>query len=183
MPCTATLVRSCGKAPICSTILSCCGWPPTCIRRTYGRRWSGGSGSWASQRNFPRSVSTLHCGARWSRSIAAGCASGVDPHRTALVGRLPAQALLSRLRLLPRPRYGPPVLRKLYDWTLEKAARPAAVLWLAVIAFIESSVFLIPADVLYFAMVLGVPERASRHALIAMLASRQRGVVGYYLGH
>src|SRR5207249_1365717 len=131
----------------------------------------------------PRSVSTLRCGARWSRSIAAGCASGVDAHRTALVGRLPAQALPSRLRLLPRPRYGPPVLRKLYDWTLEKAASPAAELWLAVIAFIESSVFLIPADVLFVPMALAVPMRAYRYALTATFASTLGGLAGYLLGY
>jgi len=75
------------------------------------------------------------------------------------------------------------VLRKLYDWTLEKAASPAAELWLAVIAFIESSVFLIPADVLFVPMALAVPKRAYRYALIATLASTAGGVAGYYLGH
>jgi membrane protein YqaA with SNARE-associated domain len=58
-------------------------------------------------------------------------------------------------------------LRTLYDWTLRKAATPAAELWLAVTAFIESSVFLIPADVLFVPMALAKPMRAYRYALTA----------------
>ena len=75
------------------------------------------------------------------------------------------------------------MLRKLYDWTLEKAARPAAEAWLAVVAFIESSVFLIPADVLFLPMALAKPARAYRYALIATLASTLGGIAGYYLGY
>ena len=41
------------------------------------------------------------------------------------------------------------MLRRLYDWTLSLAARKSAEVWLAVIAFVESSVFLVPADVLF----------------------------------
>ena len=52
------------------------------------------------------------------------------------------------------------MLRRLYDWTLSLAARKSAEAWLAVIAFIESSVFLVPADVLYLPMALARPERA-----------------------
>jgi membrane protein YqaA with SNARE-associated domain len=75
------------------------------------------------------------------------------------------------------------MLRKLYDWTLQKAASPAAEFWLAVIAFIESSVFLVPADVLFVAMALASPKRAYRYALVATLASTAGGIAGYYLGH
>ena len=63
------------------------------------------------------------------------------------------------------------MLRKLYDWTLSLAARKTAEVWLAVIAFIESSIFLIPADVLFLPMALARPERAYRYALVATLAS------------
>ena len=38
------------------------------------------------------------------------------------------------------------MLRGLYDWTLSLAARKSAEWWLAFIAFVESSVFLVPAD-------------------------------------
>lgn len=74
------------------------------------------------------------------------------------------------------------MLRRLYDWTLSLAARKSAEAWLAVIAFIESSVFLVPADVLFVPMALARPERAYRYALVATLASTAGGIAGYLLG-
>lgn len=74
------------------------------------------------------------------------------------------------------------MLRSLYDWTLSLAARKTAEVWLAVIAFIESSVFLIPADVLYLPMALARPERAYRYAIVATIASTLGGIAGYFLG-
>ena len=74
------------------------------------------------------------------------------------------------------------MLRALYDWTLSLAARKTAEIWLAVIAFIESSVFLIPADVLFLPMGLARPERAYRYAAVATLASVAGGIAGYFLG-
>jgi membrane protein YqaA with SNARE-associated domain len=74
------------------------------------------------------------------------------------------------------------MLRRLYDWTLSLAARKTAEAWLAVIAFVESSVFLVPADVLFLPMVLSRPERAYRYALVATLASTLGGIAGYMLG-
>jgi membrane protein YqaA with SNARE-associated domain len=74
------------------------------------------------------------------------------------------------------------MLKRLYDWTLSLAARPSAALWLAVIAFVESSVFLVPADVLFVPMALARPARAIRYALIATVASTLGGVAGYFIG-
>jgi membrane protein YqaA with SNARE-associated domain len=74
------------------------------------------------------------------------------------------------------------MMRRLYDWTLSLAARKSAEAWLALVAFIESSVFLVPADVLFLPMALARPERAYRLALIATLASTLGGVAGYLLG-
>jgi membrane protein YqaA with SNARE-associated domain len=74
------------------------------------------------------------------------------------------------------------MLRRLYDWTLSLAARKTAEAWLAIIAFVESSVFLVPADVLFLPMVLSRPERAYRYALVATLASTFGGIAGYLLG-
>ncbi len=74
------------------------------------------------------------------------------------------------------------MLRKLYDWTLSLAARKSAEVWLGVIAFIESSVFLIPADVLFVPMALARPERAYRYALVATVFSTLGGIAGYFLG-
>jgi membrane protein YqaA with SNARE-associated domain len=74
------------------------------------------------------------------------------------------------------------MLRKLYDWTLSLAARKTAEIWLAVIAFVESSVFLVPADVLFLPMALARPERAYRFAVVATIASTLGGIAGYFLG-
>ena len=75
------------------------------------------------------------------------------------------------------------MLRRLYDWTLSLAARKSAEYWLAFIAFVESSVFLVPADVLYLPMALTRPDRAYRYALVATVASVLGGIAGWFLGH
>ncbi|MBP1858884.1 YqaA family protein [Rhizobium herbae] len=75
------------------------------------------------------------------------------------------------------------MLRRLYDWTMSLAARKSAEVWLAVIAFVESSVFLVPADVLFLPMALARPERAWRYALVATVASVLGGIAGWYIGH
>ncbi|TIW86123.1 MAG: DedA family protein, partial [Mesorhizobium sp.] len=75
------------------------------------------------------------------------------------------------------------MLRGLYDWTLSLAARKSAEWWLAFIAFVESSVFLVPADVLYLPMALSRPDRAYRYAFIATVASVLGGIAGWFIGH
>jgi membrane protein YqaA with SNARE-associated domain len=74
------------------------------------------------------------------------------------------------------------MLRRLYDWTLSLAARKSAEVWLAVIAFVESSVFLVPADVLFLPMSIARPDRAWRYAFIATAASVAGGIAGWSLG-
>ena len=74
------------------------------------------------------------------------------------------------------------MLRRLYDWTLSLAARKSAEAWLAVIAFIESSFFLVPADVLFLPMVLARKDRAYRYALVATVASVLGGILGWMIG-
>ena len=75
------------------------------------------------------------------------------------------------------------MLRSLYDWTMSLAARKSAEWWLAIIAFVESSVFLVPADVLFLPMALSRPERAYRYALVATAASVLGGIAGWLLGY
>jgi membrane protein YqaA with SNARE-associated domain len=75
------------------------------------------------------------------------------------------------------------MLRRLYDWTMNLAGRKTAELWLAVIAFVESSVFLVPADVLFLPMAIARPERAFRYALIATVFSVLGGIAGWYIGY
>jgi len=75
------------------------------------------------------------------------------------------------------------MLRGLYDWTLSLAARKSAEWWLAFIAFVESSVFFIPADVLFLPMALARPKRAMRYALVATAASVLGGIAGWAIGY
>ena len=70
------------------------------------------------------------------------------------------------------------MLRRLYDWTLSLAASPFALWALAVISFIESSVFPIPPDVLLIPMVIAKPNRAWLIAGICTLASVAGGAFG-----
>ena len=52
------------------------------------------------------------------------------------------------------------MLRRTYDWTMALASHPHALWWLALVAFVESSVFPIPPDVLMIPMILARPSRA-----------------------
>ncbi|MDO1581442.1 YqaA family protein [Rhizobium oryzicola] len=74
------------------------------------------------------------------------------------------------------------MLRNLYAWTMALAARKAAAWWLATIAFVESSFFLVPADVLFLPMVLAKPKRAYWYATIATVASVLGGILGWAIG-
>jgi membrane protein YqaA with SNARE-associated domain len=74
------------------------------------------------------------------------------------------------------------MLRKLYAWTLSLAGRKAAEAWLALIAFVESSIFLVPADVLFLPMALARPVRVYRDAFVATAASVAGGIAGWLLG-
>jgi len=75
------------------------------------------------------------------------------------------------------------MLRRLYDWTMNLAGRKTAEVWLAVIAFVESSVFLVPADVLFLPMALARPERTYRYAIVATIFSVLGGIAGWYIGY
>jgi membrane protein YqaA with SNARE-associated domain len=75
------------------------------------------------------------------------------------------------------------MLRRLYDWTIEKAAHQHAERWLAVISFIESSFFPIPPHPLLGLMCLARPEKAIRYGLICTIASVLGGLFGYAIGY
>ena len=74
------------------------------------------------------------------------------------------------------------MLRRLYDWTMAQAVTPHALWTLAAVAFIESSVFPIPPDVLIIPMVLAARERAWRIAFVCTAASVVGGYAGYAIG-
>lgn len=71
---------------------------------------------------------------------------------------------------------------KLYQNVKALAAKPAAKIWLAVISFIESSFFPIPADVIFIPMVLAKRNEAYKIAFIATLFSVLGGIFGYFIG-
>ncbi|MEN9059812.1 YqaA family protein [Ponticoccus litoralis] len=75
------------------------------------------------------------------------------------------------------------MLRRLYDWTMAQARGRNALWVLAVVAFIESSVFPIPPDVLMIPMILAQPRRAWLIAGVATLASVLGGMLGYGIGY
>lgn len=74
------------------------------------------------------------------------------------------------------------MLKRLYHWTLAKAAHDKAPHWLAAISFIESSFFPIPPDVMLAPMCLAKPQRAFRYALICTIASVLGALLGYAIG-
>ncbi|MGH1459800.1 MAG: YqaA family protein [Paracoccaceae bacterium] len=74
------------------------------------------------------------------------------------------------------------MIKRLYDWTLAMADHPRAIWVLALVAFVESSVFPIPPDVLMIPMILAAPHRAWKIAGVALLASVAGGIMGYAIG-
>jgi membrane protein YqaA with SNARE-associated domain len=75
------------------------------------------------------------------------------------------------------------MLKRLYDWTIRLAERPSAEIWLFIIAFVESSIFLVPAEVLFLPMAIARPERVWRYGLIASAGSILGGVAGWMIGY
>jgi membrane protein YqaA with SNARE-associated domain len=74
------------------------------------------------------------------------------------------------------------MLRALYDWTMAQATHPRALWILAFVAFVESSFFPIPPDVLMIPMILARPKQAWLIALVALVASVAGGLLGYAIG-
>jgi len=74
------------------------------------------------------------------------------------------------------------MLRRLYDWTMRLAQHRQAPWWLALVSFVESSVFPIPPDVMLLPMILAAPARAWLFAGIATAASVVGGLAGYAIG-
>ncbi len=71
------------------------------------------------------------------------------------------------------------MLRRLYDWTMAQTVTPHAMWTLAIVSFIESSIFPIPPDVLIIPMVLAARAKAWR---IAAVSSVIGGFGGYAIG-
>lgn len=74
------------------------------------------------------------------------------------------------------------MIRRLYDWTLSWAAHPRALWVLALVSFVESSVFPIPPDIMLIPMILAAPSRAWLIAGVCTVASVAGGIAGYAIG-
>ncbi|WP_417274909.1 YqaA family protein [Celeribacter halophilus] len=75
------------------------------------------------------------------------------------------------------------MIRRLYNWTMSLANSPHALWALALVAFIESSVFPIPPDILMIPLIVARPRDAFKIAGIATLASVAGGMLGYWIGY
>ena len=87
----------------------------------------------------------------------------------------------------PPPPGGPGVerpspLKRLYLWVRGWADTPYGTPALFVLAFTESSFFLIPPDVLQIALSVAKPKRSFFYALVSMIGSVLGGVLGWYIG-
>ena len=74
------------------------------------------------------------------------------------------------------------MIKRLYDWTIRMAEHPNALWVLALVAFVESSVFPIPPDVIMIPMILAQPKRAWLIATVGLTASVLGGLLGYAIG-
>lgn len=75
------------------------------------------------------------------------------------------------------------MLKRLYDWTMDKAAHRHATWWLFAFSFMESSFFPIPPHPLLGLMCMAKPEKALRYGLVCTAASVIGGLFGYSIGY
>ena len=73
-------------------------------------------------------------------------------------------------------------MQKLYEWTMSKARHRHAVRWLALLSFLESSMFPIPTDIMLIPMVLADRAKAWYYASITTISSVLGAVLGYVIG-
>lgn len=74
------------------------------------------------------------------------------------------------------------MIRRLYDWTLSLASRRDALIILAIVAFLESSIFPIPPDVMILPMMLAARNKVWVIAGVATISSVLGGFAGYGVG-
>ncbi|MBT2132151.1 YqaA family protein [Aliiroseovarius lamellibrachiae] len=74
------------------------------------------------------------------------------------------------------------MIKRLYNWTMTLAEAPYALWALGFVAFLESSVFPIPPDILMIPMIIAAPRRAFLIAGVALVASVLGGIFGYFIG-
>ena len=74
-------------------------------------------------------------------------------------------------------------LKRLYNWTLDKANHKNAKWYLSIISFAESSFFPIPPDLLLIPMALASKTKAIFYAFICTFSSVLGGILGYAIGY
>jgi membrane protein YqaA with SNARE-associated domain len=94
-----------------------------------------------------------------------------------------SQSLDESKPLLTTPPKKPNWLKRLYLWVLHWADTKYGLPALFVIAFVESSFFPIPPDVLLIALCMGAPKRGLTYAAWCSVASVLGGIFGYYIGY
>ena len=83
----------------------------------------------------------------------------------------------------PAHRLGSAMMKRLYDWMMRMAGHdkaPQALFW---VAFVESSVFPIPPDVMLIPMILARRAKAWLYATICTVGSVIGGLAGYAIGY
>lgn len=75
------------------------------------------------------------------------------------------------------------MFRKLYSWMMEKAAGPSALPVMALVSFVDSSVFPLPPDIMLIPMCLAARKRAFWFAFVCTLASVAGALLGYGIGY
>lgn len=73
-------------------------------------------------------------------------------------------------------------IRRWYEWVLSWAESRWGAYMLFIIAFVESSFFLVPPDILLIALCLGAARKSFRYALICTLGSVSGACLGYMIG-
>jgi membrane protein YqaA with SNARE-associated domain len=74
-------------------------------------------------------------------------------------------------------------MKKMKVWMEGFAEKPGAMYILAGLAFIESSFFPLPPDILLIAIAVSSPQKALRAALWCSVGSVFGGIFGYYIGY
>ncbi len=73
-------------------------------------------------------------------------------------------------------------LRQTYDYIINLSGKQNALVWLAVISFVESSFFPIPPDIMLIPMILATPKKAWKIAGICTISSIFGAYLGYIIG-
>lgn len=73
--------------------------------------------------------------------------------------------------------------KKIYQWMVDMASSRNAMWALALVAFVESSFFPIPPDIMLIPMIVATPKKAWKIALVATAASVIGGYFGYLIGY